>query len=178
LSLKTILSGLSRPIKESMGQCTSAKDLWLKLEKTYQRKKEDIENQSIKIIKGKESPKILYCIIFKCNLENISNEDKESSDDRTKENLEDISNEGKELSKTLDCNISKDDDVEFFSTSEEENLEIVYVEFDGSYPMERIEANLLEIQKKVEDDIFRHIVLLMYMVDVHGCCALWAHFGT
>jgi hypothetical protein len=20
--------------------------------------------------------------------------------------------------------------------------------------------------------------LLMYMVDVHGCCAWWAHFGT
>ena len=27
LALNTILSGLSRPIKESMGQCTSAKDL-------------------------------------------------------------------------------------------------------------------------------------------------------
>ena len=27
--LKTILSGPSIPIKESMGQCTSAKDLWL-----------------------------------------------------------------------------------------------------------------------------------------------------
>ena len=32
LALMTILSGLSYPIKESMGQCTSAKDLWLKLE--------------------------------------------------------------------------------------------------------------------------------------------------
>jgi hypothetical protein len=40
LALKTILSGLSSPIKESMGQCTSAKDLWLKLEDTYQSKKE------------------------------------------------------------------------------------------------------------------------------------------
>jgi hypothetical protein len=39
LDLKTILSGLSSPIKESMGQCTSAKDLWLKLEETYQNKK-------------------------------------------------------------------------------------------------------------------------------------------
>jgi hypothetical protein len=38
LALKTILSGLSSPIKESMGQCTSAKDLWLKLEETYQSK--------------------------------------------------------------------------------------------------------------------------------------------
>jgi hypothetical protein len=57
LALKTILSGLSSPIKESMGQCTSAKDLWLKLEETYQSKeeKEEIEDHSIKIIKGKES---------------------------------------------------------------------------------------------------------------------------
>jgi hypothetical protein len=39
-SLKTILSGLSSPIKESMGQCTSTKDLWLKLDETYQSKKE------------------------------------------------------------------------------------------------------------------------------------------
>jgi hypothetical protein len=40
LALKTILSGLSSPITENMGQCTSAKDLWLKLEETYQSKKE------------------------------------------------------------------------------------------------------------------------------------------
>jgi hypothetical protein len=38
LSLKTIFNGLSRSVKESMGQCTSAKDLWLKLEKVYQDK--------------------------------------------------------------------------------------------------------------------------------------------
>jgi hypothetical protein len=31
LALKTILSGLSNSIKEIMGQCTSAKDLWIKL---------------------------------------------------------------------------------------------------------------------------------------------------
>jgi hypothetical protein len=82
LALKTILSGLSSPIKEIVEQCTSAKDLWLKLEETYQSKKEkeDIENHSIKIIKGKESPKTLDCIIYKCDLENISNEDKESND--------------------------------------------------------------------------------------------------
>ena len=55
LALKTILSGLSTPIKESMGQCTSTKDLWLKLEETYQKKKKDVEDHSIKIIKGKES---------------------------------------------------------------------------------------------------------------------------
>ena len=54
LALNTILSGLSSPIKESMGQCTSAKDLWLKLEETYQKKKEDVEDHSVKIIKGKE----------------------------------------------------------------------------------------------------------------------------
>jgi hypothetical protein len=57
LALNTILSGLSSPIKESMGQCTSTKDLWLKLEETYQSKKEkeEIEDHSIKIIEGKES---------------------------------------------------------------------------------------------------------------------------
>jgi hypothetical protein len=78
LALKTILSVLSSPIKESMGQCTSTKHLWIKLEETYQSKKEkeDIEDHSIKIIKGKESPKNLECIISKCELENISNEDK------------------------------------------------------------------------------------------------------
>jgi hypothetical protein len=53
LSLKTILSGLSSPIKESTRQCTSAKDLWLKLEETYQNKQEDDEDHSIKIIKCK-----------------------------------------------------------------------------------------------------------------------------
>jgi hypothetical protein len=55
LTLKTIISGLSSPIKESMGQCTSTKDLWLKLEETDQSKneKEEIEDHSIKIIKGK-----------------------------------------------------------------------------------------------------------------------------
>jgi hypothetical protein len=52
LALKTILSGLSSPIKESMGQCTTAKDLWLKLEETYQSKKEDLEGISNE---GKES---------------------------------------------------------------------------------------------------------------------------
>jgi hypothetical protein len=55
------------------------------------------QDHSIKIIKGKESPKNLDCIILKCDLENISSEDKESSDDSTKEDLEGISNEGKEL---------------------------------------------------------------------------------
>jgi hypothetical protein len=76
LTLKTILSGLSSPIKESMGQCTSSKDIWLNLEETYQSKKEYIEDRSIKIIKVKKSPKTIDCIISKCELENISNEDK------------------------------------------------------------------------------------------------------
>jgi hypothetical protein len=47
LALKTILSGLSSPIKENMGQCTSTKDLWLKLDETYQGKNENTENNSI-----------------------------------------------------------------------------------------------------------------------------------
>jgi hypothetical protein len=78
LALKTILSGLSSPIKESMGQCTFTKDIWLKLEETYQSKKEKeaIEDQAIKIIKGKESLKTIDFIISKCDLENISSEDR------------------------------------------------------------------------------------------------------
>jgi hypothetical protein len=59
-------------------------------------------------------------IISKCDLE------KNSSEDSTKEDLKILSNEGKESPKTLDCNDSKCDD-EFFSTSEEENLETVCV---------------------------------------------------
>jgi hypothetical protein len=138
LALKTILSGLSSPIKESMGQCTSAKDLWLNLEETYQNKKEDVEDHSIKIIKGKESSKTLDCIISKCDVENIS------SEHSTKEDLNSISNEGKESPNTLDYNDSKCNDVEFFS-SEEEYLETICVTFDGSYPMERKEEDLLEL---------------------------------
>jgi len=82
LALKTILSGLSSSIKESMWQCTSTKYLWLKLEETYQSKKEkeDIEDHSIKIIKGKESTKTIYHIISKCDLEKISSEDSTKED--------------------------------------------------------------------------------------------------
>jgi hypothetical protein len=138
LALKTILSGISSPIKESMEQFTSAKDIWLKLEETYQSKKEkeDIEDHSIKIIKGKESPKTLDCIISKCDFENIS------SEDSIKEDPKRISNEDIESPKTLYCNDSKCDDVEFFS-SEEDDLETVCVKFDGNYPMEIIEEDLL-----------------------------------
>jgi hypothetical protein len=141
LALKTILSGLSSPIKEIIEQCTSTKDLWINIDQTYHRKKEkeDIEDHSIKIIKGKESLKTLDCIIYKCDLENIS------SEDSTKEDPKSISNEYIESPKTLDCNDSKCDDVEFFS-SEEDDLEIICVKFDGSYPMERIEEDLLELQ--------------------------------
>jgi hypothetical protein len=136
LALNTILSGLSRPIKESMGQCTSTKDLWLKLEETYQSKeeKEEIEDHSIKIIKSKESSKTLECIISKCDFENISNE-------------------GKEHSKALECN---DDDDEFFSTSEEEDVDIVCVKFDGIYPMKKIEGNLLKLQKEIEEGLYMY----------------------
>ena len=74
------------------------------------------------------------------DLEDISNEGKESCDYvGKKEDLEDISNEGKESPQTLDCNNSKCDDVEFFSTSEEENIEIVCIESIDCYPMEEVE---------------------------------------
>jgi hypothetical protein len=53
LALKTILSGLSSSIKESMGKCTSAKDLWINIEETYQSKKEDLKDNSIKNNEGK-----------------------------------------------------------------------------------------------------------------------------
>jgi hypothetical protein len=135
LALKTILSGLSIPIKESMGQCTFTKDLWLKLEETYKKKKEDVEDHFVKIIKGKKS------LTLDCICDDFKG--KESYDDvGKKEDIEDTSNEGKESPKALDCIDSKCDDVEFFS-SEEDDLEKVCVKFDDSYPMERIEENLL-----------------------------------
>jgi hypothetical protein len=75
-------------------------------------------------LKVKNLQKTLECIIYKSDdvgkkedLEDISNEDKESCDDVDKrEYLEHISNEGKESTQTLDCNNSKCDDVEFFSS--------------------------------------------------------------
>jgi hypothetical protein len=114
LALKTILNGLSSSIKESMGKFTSAKALWINLEKTYQRKKEYLEDNSIRINEGKQSPK------------------------------------------SPDCNISKSDDVEYFSTSEEENLETVYVELDDSYPMQEVEEELSELKNKVEWGLFEY----------------------
>jgi hypothetical protein len=51
-----------------MGLCTSTKDLWLKLEKVYQIKREDIEdipikdeNQESTINEGKDSPQSFDC---------------------------------------------------------------------------------------------------------------------
>jgi hypothetical protein len=54
--------------------------------------------------------------------------------------------------KTLDCN----DDVDFFYTSEEEDIETVCAKFDGIYPMKRIEENLLKLQKEVEEGLYRY----------------------
>jgi hypothetical protein len=122
-------------LSKSMGQCTSAKDLWLNLEETYQKKKEDVEDHSVKIIKGNEY------LTLDCICDDFKG--KESCDDvGKKEDIEDTSNEGKESPKNLYCIDSKCDDVEFFS-SEEDDLETVCVKFDDSYPMERIKENLL-----------------------------------
>jgi hypothetical protein len=50
-----------------MGQFTSAKNLWLKLEKTYRGKKEEIEENYIKKNEGKDSPKSSDCNHSKCD---------------------------------------------------------------------------------------------------------------
>jgi hypothetical protein len=67
LALKTILSGLSSSIKNNMQQCTFTKDLWLKLEETYQSKKEDTKDNYIKNNEGKESPKSSIFNDSKCD---------------------------------------------------------------------------------------------------------------
>jgi hypothetical protein len=68
VALKILLNGLSYTVKQSMGLCTSAKELWLKLEKVYQIKKEDTYDIPIKnekedstINKGKDSPQYSDC---------------------------------------------------------------------------------------------------------------------
>jgi hypothetical protein len=114
LALKTIFNGISNSIKESMGQCTSAKDLWLKLEKTYQGKKEDTKDNSIKKNEGKESPQ------------------------------------------SFDCKNSKCDDVECFSTCEEEDLEIVCEESNDNYPMEEVEEELSNLKTKVDWGLYEY----------------------
>jgi hypothetical protein len=60
LSLKIIFNGLSSSIKESIGQCTPSKDLWMKLDKVYRDKIKYIEDNSIEDNEGKDSPKYFY----------------------------------------------------------------------------------------------------------------------
>jgi hypothetical protein len=48
VALKTIFNGISNFVKKRIGQHSSAKDLWLKLEKVYKDKKNN---------EGKDSPK-------------------------------------------------------------------------------------------------------------------------
>jgi hypothetical protein len=48
VTLKILLNGLSDTVKERIGLCTSAKDLWLKSEKMYKIKNEDTEDIPIK----------------------------------------------------------------------------------------------------------------------------------
>jgi hypothetical protein len=68
VALKILLNGFSDTVKASIRLCTSAKDLWMKLEKMYQIKNEDIENIPIKdededstINKGNDSPQYFDC---------------------------------------------------------------------------------------------------------------------
>jgi hypothetical protein len=63
VELNILLNGLSDTVKESIGLCTSTKDLWTKLEEMYQIKRQDTEDIPIKdgeedstINKGKDSP--------------------------------------------------------------------------------------------------------------------------
>jgi hypothetical protein len=48
VALNILLNGLSDTIKTRIGICTSAKDLWMKLENMYQIKYEDTEDIPIK----------------------------------------------------------------------------------------------------------------------------------
>jgi hypothetical protein len=68
VALKILLNGLSDTVKASIGLCTSAKDLWLKLEEMYQTKIQDTKYIPIKdeeedstINKGKYSPQYFDC---------------------------------------------------------------------------------------------------------------------
>jgi hypothetical protein len=62
-----------------MRQCTSAKDIWLKLEKTYQRKKEDLEDNSSRSMKVKNLQNPLIAIFQKVMMLNISLQVKKKS---------------------------------------------------------------------------------------------------
>ena len=64
-----------------MEQSTSAKDIWINLEETYQSKEETrkiLKTTPSRLAKVKNHPKTLDFIISKCDLEKISSEDKES----------------------------------------------------------------------------------------------------
>jgi hypothetical protein len=71
VAFKTIFNGLLGSIKKIIGKCTSAKDLWMKLEKVYQDKRQDIEDNPIKEVKqineGEDPPKYSDCNDSKCN---------------------------------------------------------------------------------------------------------------
>jgi hypothetical protein len=74
VAFKTILNGLLGSIKESIGQCTSTKDLWLNIEKAY---------QDSSINEGKEYPKYSDCNGSKYN-------DVECSPTNEEEKLEEV----------------------------------------------------------------------------------------
>jgi hypothetical protein len=89
VALKVLLNGLSDTIKTSIGLCTSAKDLWIKLEKMYQIKNEETKNIPIKdededssINKSKESPQYFDC--NSSDIESSSASKEEVSDTITK----------------------------------------------------------------------------------------------
>ena len=46
VALNFLMDGILRPIKESIGKYTSAKDLWFKLEEEYQKKNQDKEKEA------------------------------------------------------------------------------------------------------------------------------------
>jgi hypothetical protein len=111
VAFKTILNGLSGSVKESIGKCTSTKDLWLKLEKVYQ----DKEDNSIKDNEGKDSTKSSVCNNSKCD-------DVECSSTNEEENLEVVCvesvdsyliDEEEDLLKLKDKVLSELDDVSY-----------------------------------------------------------------
>ena len=45
-ALKFLMDWLPRSVKESIGECTSAKDLWFKLEDEYKKERQDTEQDN------------------------------------------------------------------------------------------------------------------------------------
>ena len=45
-TLKFLMDGLPRSVKEGIGECTSAKDIWFKLEDEYKKERQDIEQEN------------------------------------------------------------------------------------------------------------------------------------